>query len=247
MNVELTGLQARIIGVMYEKSITQPDLYPMTLNSITVGCNQKSNRHPVMDLSDKDVHAGMDQLREKGLLISVLPSGSRTMKYKLKLEDFFIFSPQEIAILCLLLLRGPQTPGELRTRSTRLCTFHDLSEVLEVLNELRMREDGPFVRELDRQPGMREARYIELFRSPSEAHLSPEEHAPEVPNTLESAWVERLNRLEQKIMALEQRIDSLMEQPSPQEEMPPVVPEPVSEPDAARAWPPQIANPPPEE
>ncbi|PKH57094.1 DUF480 domain-containing protein [Shewanella sp. Choline-02u-19] len=164
--MELTQHEARIIGVLLEKELTTPEQYPLSLNSLTSGCNQKSSREPVLNLSESDVQNTLDSLTKKRLISDQSGFGSRVLKYKhrfcnTEFSDLRL-NPAQLAIVCLLLLRGPQTPGELRTRSNRLHEFGDVSEVEHALIELARRET-PLVALLAKEPGKREARYCQLF------------------------------------------------------------------------------------
>ena len=167
MRIELTPPESRVIGCLIEKEITTPAQYPLSLSALTTACNQKSSREPVMQLSDTQVQQIVDGLIKKHLISDRGGFGSRVTKYQHRFANVGFgsleFSPQEIGILCLLLLRGPQTPGELRSRSNRLCQFEDVSETEAVLQGLIERRDGPFVVRLAREPGRREVRYAHLF------------------------------------------------------------------------------------
>ena len=167
MRIELTPHEARVIGCLIEKQITTPAQYPLSLSALTAACNQKSSREPVMQLLDTEVQQIVDDLIKKHLVSDRGGFGSRVTKYQHRFAnvDFgsLEFSEQEIGIICLLLLRGPQTPGELRSRSNRLCAFSDVNETENVLKGLGERSDGPFVVRLAREPGRREARYAHLF------------------------------------------------------------------------------------
>lgn len=164
--MELTQHEARVIGVLLEKELTTPEQYPLSLNSMTSGCNQKTSREPVLSLSESDVQNTLDSLAKKRLISEQSGFGSRVVKYKhrfcnTEFSDLQL-NPAQLAIICLLLLRGPQTPGELRTRSNRLHEFNDVSEVEHALVELA-RRDSPLVALLAKEPGKREARYCQLF------------------------------------------------------------------------------------
>lgn len=167
MTIELTAHEARVIGCLIEKQIATPDQYPLSLNALTNACNQKSNRDPVLALEEREVQAVVDGLMRRQLVLEKSGFGSRVPKY----QHLFCntqfgslkFSPQGTAIVCELLLRGPQTPGELRTHAARLARLHDVSEVETELEELATRPDGPFVARLAREPGRRESRYMHLF------------------------------------------------------------------------------------
>jgi uncharacterized protein YceH (UPF0502 family) len=167
MLIQLTLIQARLIGVLLEKEVTTPDQYPLTLNGLTLGCNQKSNRDPVMHLSESDVIIGLDELKDKRLIFEQTGVGSRVVKYKHRFcnTEFsdLKFSRQQLAIICAMLLRGPQTPGELKTRTNRLAEFNDVEEVEATLNKLYDLNDEQLVVKLDREPGKRDSRYVHLF------------------------------------------------------------------------------------
>ena len=167
MPIELDAQEARIIGCLIEKQIATPDQYPLSLNALVAACNQRSNRDPVMDLGEIDVQAALDRLSRRQLVLERSGFGSRVRKY----QHLFCntefgslkFSPRGTAIVCELLLRGPQTPGELRSRASRLSPFGDVAEVEAELETLMARPDGACVARLPREPGRREARYAHLF------------------------------------------------------------------------------------
>ena len=167
MDILLTPEEARVIGCLIEKEVTTPDQYPLSLNGLTNACNQKSNREPVMQLSESDVQETVDSLTKKHLVSEKSGFGSRVVKFQHRFFNSEFggshFSKQEMGVVCVMLLRGPQTPGELRTRTNRLCDFADVSEVESVLNKLASRDDGPFVVKLPREAGKRESRYAHLF------------------------------------------------------------------------------------
>ena len=158
MNIELSALEARVIGCLIEKQVTTPDQYPLSLNALTNACNQKTNRDPVLELSEGQVQENIDSLSKKYFASDKSAGyGGRVTKYQQRFcnTEFGVlkFSPQELGIICVLLLRGPQTPGELRARTNRLCEFQDAQHVEQTLNGLMSREDGPFVSALARAPG----------------------------------------------------------------------------------------------
>lgn len=163
----LSPVEARVIGCFLEKQITTPEQYPLSLNALTTACNQKTNREPVLTLSDSDVQNALDLLIRKHQIRRIDIPGSRVVKYEHRFcnSEFgdLRFNAAEVALICCLLLRGPQTPGELRTRSSRLHAFADVGEAEQALNHLMAREDGPFVQRLTREPGRRESRYAHLF------------------------------------------------------------------------------------
>lgn len=167
MLISLTPLQARIIGVLLEKESTTPEQYPLSLNSLTLGCNQKSNREPVLNLSEQEVQQGLDELNDKKCIFTITTSGSRVAKYKHRFcnTEFssLQFSEQQRALICVMLLRGPQTPGELRTRTQRLADFSNVEQVEGCLVALQDLNGEQLVTKLAREPGKRESRYAQLF------------------------------------------------------------------------------------
>src|SRR5579859_4632885 len=171
MDFVLSPEEARVLGSLVEKEITTPEYYPLSLNALVNACNQKSNREPVMSLDEDAVRTALRTLKEKGLAGPADTTDSRVTKYAHSLQEAFNFDRREAALLCVLLLRGPQTPGELRTRTDRMHHFDDLSAVQSALN-LLMRRDPPFVVQLPRQPGAKEARFAHLLSGkPEPAHL----------------------------------------------------------------------------
>ncbi|MGL4379823.1 MAG: YceH family protein [Vibrio sp.] len=167
MNIQLSPLEARVIGCLIEKEITTPDHYPLTLNSLTIACNQKSNREPVLSLSDAEVQDTVAGLITRRLASDESSFNSRTSKYQHRFcnTEFgdLKLDPQELGLICCLLLRGAQTPGELRTRSNRLCDFSDVKQTEAVLERLANRASGALVVKLARESGKRESRYQHLF------------------------------------------------------------------------------------
>ncbi len=216
MSVELTPHEARVIGCLIEKQVATPDQYPLSLNALVNACNQKSNRDPVLDLDEREVQAVVDGLMKRQLVLEKSGFGSRVPKY----QHLFCntqfgslkFSPQGTAIVCELLLRGPQTPGELRTHAARLAPLHEVSEVETELEELMTRPDGPFVAKLAREPGRRESRYMHLFSGeapPAEAALPAEQAAPVPSAAGTSALAARVESLEAAVAALRVEVDAL--------------------------------------
>jgi len=212
MNIELTQTEARVIGSLIEKEITTPDQYPLSLNALTNACNQKTNRDPVMELTEFHVQAAVDALMKKYLVSDRSAGyGGRVTKYKHRFcnTEFgsLKFSKQEVGIIDVLLLRGPQTPGELRGRTNRLCDFADTDAVETVLKGLMSREEGPFVARLPRAPGSRESRYVHLFSGMVESAPEPV-YEPEAASH-EPSLTERMNRLEELVAELQDRIERL--------------------------------------
>jgi uncharacterized protein len=165
--VNLTPIETRVLGSLVEKDITTPDYYPLSLNALVNACNQKNNRDPVMTLDETAVREALATLQDKRLAGSASGADSRVTKYEHRLQEVFNFDRRETAVLCVLLLRGPQTPGELRSRTDRMYHFEALDDVVSTLDRLAQR-DPPLVRVLPRQPGTKESRYIHLFSADSE-------------------------------------------------------------------------------
>lgn len=214
MKNPLSPLEARVIGCFLEKQVTTPDQYPLSLNGLTTACNQKTNREPVMDLSESDVQSTLDMLMKKHQVRSLSIPGSRVMKYEHRFcnSEFgnLKFSDAEVAVVCCLLLRGPQTPGELRTRTNRMHEFSDVTQVEQVLNELALREDGPFVVRLEREAGKRESRYAHLFSGEVEnVATSAIESTYSAP--VDSGLAERVEALEAEVAELKERVQSLLD------------------------------------
>jgi hypothetical protein len=210
MKIELTPLEARVIGCLIEKEITTPDQYPLSLNALTGACNQKTNRDPVLELDEREVQAIVDSLVKRFMVSDKGGFGGRTTKYRHRFcnTEFgpLQFSPCELGIVCVLLLRGPQTPGELRTRTQRLCDFADVTAVETTLENLIAREDGPFVARLPRAPGEREARYAHLFSGHIES-VAASAAAACVPD--EAGLAARIEKLEATVAALQAEIERL--------------------------------------
>src|SRR5580700_10276342 len=202
MNIELSREEARVIGCLIEKQITTPDQYPLSLNALTNACNQKSNRDPVMALDEPSVQHIVDTLARRHFVMEKSGFGIRVSKFQHRFCNSeygtLKFSPQELAIVCELLLRGPQTPGELRTRASRMGAFTDTDAVEAALASLAERADGPFVVRLPREPGRRDARYAHLCSGPVAAAARAAPAATESA----SAAPSRLERLEAEVREL---------------------------------------------
>ena len=214
MNLELSLHETRVIGCLIEKEITTPEQYPLSLNALTNACNQKSNRDPVLDLDEVTVQQLVDGLTKKRLVSEQSGYGSRVPKF----QHLFCntnfgtlkFSPQELAVVCELFLRGPQTPGELRSRASRMCRFADVTEIEAVLDALAAREDGPFVIRLAREPGKRESRYSHLFSGEVVGVAEGEiEDSPARPSEGATTAGGRLSQLEQRVAQLETEVAEL--------------------------------------
>jgi uncharacterized protein YceH (UPF0502 family) len=216
MKIELDSLEARVIGCLIEKQITTPDQYPLSLNALTNACNQKSNRDPVLDLDEATVQRTLDALSRKHFIIEKSGFGSRVPKYQHRFcnTEFgtLKFSEQELAIVVELLVRGPQTPGELRTRASRMASFGDVTDVETTLLNLSQRQDGPFVVRLARQPGRRDSQWAHLFgtESPENIDTSPAEpSAPQAHATHALSKDERIAQLEQEVQKLRADLEEL--------------------------------------
>ena len=162
MSTTLNEIEVRVLGSLVEKQLTTPEYYPLTLNALTAACNQKSNRDPVMSLGETEIQAAIDRMRDLNLVYLFYGSGSRTVKYKHMLPSVYELDPAGTAVMTVLMLRGPQTIGEIRDRTGRLFEFRDLNEVQAALDELSKR-DEPLLVKLERQPGQKEARYAHLL------------------------------------------------------------------------------------
>lgn len=212
MKYELSAKEARVIGCLLEKQVTTPDQYPLSLNGITLACNQKTNREPVMDLAESEVQQILDLLLKKHFLRTLSGFGNRVVKYEHRFcnSEFgqLKLSAAELAVIATLLLRGAQTPGELRTRTNRMHEFNDVSEVEQVLANLSAREDGPFVVRLAREPGKRESRFMHLFCG--QIDEAPAEALPADDTELN----ERVSALENEVAQLKQQLQVLLDRES---------------------------------
>jgi uncharacterized protein len=209
VNIVLNEMEARVLGALLEKEITTPDNYPLSLNSLVNACNQKSNRDPVMNLDEESVRDALRTLQDNSLARSVSAADSRVTKYEHRLQEAFNFDRREAAIFCELLLRGPQTPGELRTRAERMHPFDDLSEAQSALQRLMNREP-PLVKVLARQPGTKESHYIHLLSGDAKAVSATA--GREVPAAVEREKMDEFSRLSSEIAELRRDVADLKEQ-----------------------------------
>lgn len=202
----LNDIETRVLGSLVEKQVTTPEYYPLTLNSLTLACNQKNNRNPVTSYNEEQVAQALETLREKNLTYVFYGSTSRVPKYKHVMPEIMHLSSPEIALMCVLMLRGPQTPGELRGNAARLFEFSTLEEIEETLGALISR-DEPLVVRLPRQPGQKEVRFAHLLSGAIdvEALLESERSAP----TPRRSSSDQIERLEQKVDALTAEVDKL--------------------------------------
>lgn len=204
MDCILNDIEVRVLGSLIEKELTTPEYYPLSLNALTNACNQKSNRDPAMSLSEEEVVRALDSLRFKQLAV-LSADGGRVPKYRHLMAEKSRLMPAELAIICELLVRGPQTVGELRTRGERMHPFGDLAAVEEVLQELLVRET-PLITLLPRQPGRKEGRYAQLFSGIPENSDESSEARPEPARQRVVAENERIAKLEADVASLREEI-----------------------------------------
>jgi uncharacterized protein YceH (UPF0502 family) len=208
----LNAAETRVLGSLIEKAVTTPDYYPLSLGALTNACNQLSNRDPVVAFDEKDVVRALDSLRDKNLAALFHGADSRVPKYKHAFTDLFLLTPAEVGLLCVLMLRGPQTLAELRTRTERFQPFESLAETEEALQALAARQPQPLVAKLPRQPGTKEPRYAQLLSGPAEFT------SPTAAPTAESATLavraenERLEKLTTEIADLRRELTELKQQ-----------------------------------
>lgn len=193
--------ELRVLGSLLEKSKTTPEYYPMTLNGLQSACNQKTSRKPVVNYDENTIIVALDSLRKKGLISTVVGGGSRVTKYKHNLAIQYPLLPQELAVLCLLILRGPLTAGEINSNSGRLYDFESLDEVQELLEKLSDSEQ-PFVKFLPKRPGQKEIRFVHLLGDFNEEDYEDYSSTP-------SDRPSKVNELEERITALEEKLDNL--------------------------------------
>jgi len=207
LNFVLDIVEGRVLGALVEKDVTTPDYYPLSLHALVNACNQKNNRDPVMELDEDAVRLALASLQQKRLAGPAQGADSRVAKYEHRLQEFFNFGRGETAIICVLLLRGPQTPGELRGRTERLFPFGEIADVLSTLQRLMQREP-PLVKALPRQPGTKEARYAHLFCGDVEGETEiVSHHSPSLSHAAERD--ERILRVEEELAALRLRVAEL--------------------------------------
>ncbi|MDW2741231.1 YceH family protein [Atlantibacter subterraneus] len=210
MKYQLSATEARVIGCMLEKQVTTPEQYPLSVNGIVTACNQKTNREPVLNLSESEVQNTLDLLVKRHYLRTVSGFGNRVMKYEQRFcnSEFgdLKLNSAEVALIATLLLRGAQTPGELRGRTSRMHEFADMAEVENTLERLAAREDGPFVARLPREPGKRESRYMHLFSGDAVIPTQDEESVSASSDDLAL----RVEALEAQVRELQTRLDSLL-------------------------------------
>lgn len=204
----LDTIEQRILGVLLEKEKTTPDYYPMTVNAIMTACNQKSSRNPVMTVEEDAVQVGIDSLRRKGLVNTVVGGGSRTVKYKHHADIDLDLEPNEEAVICLLLLRGPLTAGEIKSNSSRLYDFNHLDEVQKCLQGLTEKE-RPLIQLLPKRSGQKEGRYVHLLGGEIDLEDLEEENLQSIMPI--SNYESRLSTLEEEVADLKEKMSRLMD------------------------------------
>ena len=207
----LTETEVRVLGSLIEKQITTPEYYPLTLNSLTAACNQKNNRNPVTAFAESDVEQALDSLRDKNLAYVFHGSTSRVPKFKHVAPENLQLNPAELAVMCVLMLSGPQTMGEIRTRGSRMYDFSGLEEIEQTLHSLSTRELEPLVTKLARQPGQKDARFAHLLSGVPPLEMAAEA-APAIRSIHRVGDAERIAKLEEQINNLAERVESLSEQ-----------------------------------
>jgi uncharacterized protein len=211
MSIMINEIEARVLGSLVEKQLTTPEYYPLTLNALTAACNQKSNRDPVMSLDETAIMTAIDSLRDKNLVYTFHGSTSRTVKYKHMLPGVFDLEPPAVAVMALLLLRGPQTVGELRGRSDRLYEFADLNEVQETLDSLTRREE-PLVVRLERAPGQKDSRYAHLLCGEVNAEAFAVKDAMRSSTPANDALASEVRRLSEELAAFRAEFEEFKKQ-----------------------------------
>ena len=205
----LNDAEIRVLGSLVEKQITTPEYYPLTLNALTAACNQKNNRNPVTSFTEGEVERALDSLREKNLAYVFHGSTSRVPKFKHVAPENLHLKPAELAVVCVLMLSGPQTFGEIRTRGSRLYEFSGLEEVEQTVHELSTRESEPLVTRLPRQAGQKDARFAHLLSGEPAFEASTEASVRAIPRKSES---ERVAHLEEQVNMLTEQVNSLTDQ-----------------------------------
>ena len=209
----LTAIEVRVLGALIEKDITTPDYYPLSLNALVNACNQKNNREPVMTLDEASVRDALATLQEKRMAGPASGADSRVTKYEHRLQEVFNFDRREIGVVCVLLLRGPQTPGELRGRTDRMYHFEGLDDIVSTLDRLAQREP-PLARVLPRQPGTKESRYTHLFSEPTADQVGTVDvaRAPSPASAGSNPATDRLTALEEEVARLRQELSEVQQQ-----------------------------------
>jgi uncharacterized protein YceH (UPF0502 family) len=212
MTTILTDIEVRVLGSLIEKQVTTPEYYPLTMNALTLACNQKNNRNPVTAFNETTVAEAVESLRAKNLVYVFYGSNNRVPKYKHVMPEIFHLSHQELSLMCVLMLRGPQTVGELHQRTARLFDFRGLEEVEETLGLLISKEPETLVVRLPRQPGQKETRFAQLLAGEVTVDYVPESDSPREGASSRQASGERISRLEQEVERLSREMEGLAQQ-----------------------------------
>ena len=207
MPINLSSTETRILGCLLEKERTTPEYYPLSLNSLVAACNQTTNRDPIVNYNEKTVEQGLDLLRQKKLAMLIHTAGARVAKYRHTFLDLYNLNSREVAIICALMLRGPQTPGELRSRTERMCGAMSLADLEKLLDELGAGDD-PLVKVVPARAGQKERRYAHLLSPYTETYESAPDRAPVVESTPQES---RLDQLESELNNLRAEMNSLRE------------------------------------
>ncbi|HZE71878.1 MAG TPA: YceH family protein [Pyrinomonadaceae bacterium] len=210
MATVLNDVEVRVLASLVEKQVTTPEYYPLTLNSLTLACNQKNNRNPVTAFDETTVMQALESLREKNLAYVFYGSSSRVPKYKHVMPEVLHLSQQELAVMCVLMLRGAQTLGELKDRGARLHEFSNVEEVDATLNQLAVKEPDPLVTRLPRQPGQKEARFAHLLSGEVAVDVPMESESPR--RAIRVSEAERVSALEQQLETLRAEVTALQQQ-----------------------------------
>lgn len=203
--LQLSAVEQRVLGSLIEKSRTTPDYYPMTISALTNACNQKTSRNPVVNYDEETVTLTLNALKIKGLTSTATGGSSRAIKYKHNLSIVYPLVPSDLAVICLLLLRGPLTPGEINTNSARLYEFETIEEIQEILQKLSV-EEPAFVKQLEKRPGQKEARYQHLFNWDMEEETQETIATPALTSNLE----QRVTQLEKELEEVKEMLNLLM-------------------------------------
>ena len=212
MSQVLTDIETRVLGALVEKQVTTPEYYPLTLNALTLACNQKNNRHPVTSYTESQVSAAVESLREKNLTYVFYGSTSRVPKFKHVMPEVMHLNAAEMALMCVLMLRGPQTPGELRGNAARLHEFAGLDEIEQTLNGLISREDDPMVVRLPRQAGQKEVRFAHLLSGEVAVVEAVAEQPRISPRESREALEQKVDRLSAEVESLKQQFEEFKKQ-----------------------------------
>jgi uncharacterized protein YceH (UPF0502 family) len=210
LEIILSPIEARVLGSLIEKELTTPESYPLSINSLILACNQKSNREPLMQIGENEALRALDSLRSKQLAWQRSVAGARVLKYEHNITGRWHFGPDEVAAICVLLLRGPQTVGEIKGRSGRMHEFPTLPDVEAALDKLITREDGPFVCKQPRMPGHKESRFAHLLCGKVEVQPEPARTFPE--DTTTASGVDRIAELENLVSEMGKELADLKSQ-----------------------------------